>query len=198
MTRDPIPPPSAPPPTDLLAWAGGAAPPGGWTELVARAPRYLRRWLVPVLAYLTEAMLSRIYAAHRRLLRSFLYEADEEERWERPRGRWVRRLLGGWRWLLAGDCEDFALELREVMAVFLPGGCLRLGPCWAERGAPHVVLAIDTGTHGTLIADNRRFPAHWRDFEAFGYRFAGGTTEVPGRRRWARTRRAPTVRDLMR
>ncbi len=178
----------------LLHAAGRAAPPHGWRDLVAREPRYLRRGLKPRHLFLSEPDFHWALGEQRALMRAFFYRPDVAERWQRPRWERLRMLLGGWRFVLAGDCEDFALELRARLEARIAPGALRLVQCWTERGAAHLVLAIDTMNRGTLVADNRRPLQHWT---TLNYRFLGGVTEVPGRQLWAWNLRAPSLADLL-
>lgn len=181
-------------PYSLLPYAGSAAPPGGWRDLVRREPRFLRRGLVPGPVYLNEASVRAALETQQALWRQFFYRPDVEERWQRPRWQRQRLLFGGWRWMLTGDGEDFALELRARLEDRVRPGALRLVQCWTERGEAHLVLALDSFNQGTLIADNRRPLIHWT---RIGYRFEGGVTEVPGRLRWAWNLQAPRLADLL-
>ncbi len=182
----------------LLHAAGTAAAPHGWRDLVAREPRHLRRGLKPCHPILSEPDFHWVLGQQRDLMRVFFYRPDVAEHWQRPSWERLRLALGGWRWMLAGDCEDFALELRARLEARIAPGALRLVQCWTERGTAHLVLALDTTNRGTLIADNRRPLQHWADS---GYHFLGGVSEVPGRQLWAWNIRAPslatTLADLL-
>lgn len=179
----------------LLRFAGSAAPPAGWCNLVAREPRYLRRGLTARPCFLRERDFHWVLAEQGELMRQFFFRPDTEERWERPKWETIRLATGWWTDRLAGDCDDFALELRARLERRVKPGALRLVQCWTERGEGHLALAVDTFNRGTLIADNRRPLSHW---SALDYRFLGGVTEVPGRARWAWNIHAPTLAELLR
>jgi predicted transglutaminase-like cysteine proteinase len=69
----------------------------------------------------------------------------------------------------AGDCEDYVLLKRKMLAEKgLPPAALLLTVAHDENGEAHAVLSIPT-TRGDLILDNRRDEVlHWR---ATGYSF---------------------------
>lgn len=80
--------------------------------------------------------------------------------WADLAGRFVRVNDTGrqdvWRAAWRGDCEDFALNLRErLIKAGVPRGALDLVVGFTEHGEAHTVLAIHSA-HGTLIADVRQ------------------------------------------
>lgn len=76
-----------------------------------------------------------------------------------------------------GDCEDFALTLRQYLREVLPGyaGAFRLATAFTETNQYHAILTIET-TAGTVVCDIRfpqcdaweQFPYEWHLREVVG------------------------------
>lgn len=80
-----------------------------------------------------------------------------------------------------GDCEDFALTLRQKLREHLPqyGGAFLMATAYTERAEYHAVLTIET-TSGTIVCDIRYKRCGRWDFFPYEWHLR----EVAGRNYW--------------
>ncbi len=130
------------------AAVGEARPLAGWTDFCRRQPSECAvNAGDPAAIALTPKVWNTIVATNRRVNASLQAVTDEEhwgvaDRWDIPTdGR--------------GDCEDFQLLKRRVLAdEGLPRRAMRMTVVIDEKGEGHAVLMIRT-TRGDFVLDNK-------------------------------------------
>ena len=127
---------------------GEARPLGAWTEFCRRTPAECAQSASePAVISLTPRIWTMITSVNRTVNGSIRAVTDEEhwgvaDRWDIPTDG-------------AGDCEDFQLLKRKLLAEQgLPRRAMRMTVVIDEKGEGHAVLMIRT-TRGDLVLDNK-------------------------------------------
>ena len=132
-----------------------------------------------------DSILERLRGVHRAGTETFQYVGDPpgKDVWEMP--RWRRGRLSK-KWIRFGDCEDWALWMRDqFLLAGVPRGALRLATCRTDDGTGHVVLTVDFEHAGTCVSDVRFADLfHWEAGVFLSYQWL--CRQVAGRRAWER------------
>lgn len=137
-------------------------PPAAYQELCNKDPEAC---LLP----LTGDFEASLQAAHRAIKATVIPTEEEADEWS---------ILED---VSAGDCEDFALTLRQALRQSFPeyGAAFLLATAFTEQDDYHAVLTVET-SKGTMVCDIR-FAAclHWSSL-----RYSWHLREVAGQRHW--------------
>lgn len=124
-------------------------PPKQWKSLVLRSPEYTT--VTTTRCVVEKLDLKKYNEIFQAVKMSMKYQRDEVDVWGKPSR--VRGIFK--RWIMAGDCDDFAVEYSQrLMIEGVPYGAMRFIVCQTELKQMHLVLCVDS-QEDSLIFDNR-------------------------------------------